>query len=88
MLFIERARSDLRALAAWAVHWWQFTSVKLAVVAGIIEGLRSSYPDQYAQLLDMVPEHIRPFIGALVMGAALWARTHPQPGIKPKGDGQ
>lgn len=88
MQFAARARQQWRAFSVWAAHWWQFASVKLAVVAGFIAAAQAMYPNEYAQLMQALPEPVRPLVGALVMGAALWARTRTQPGIKPKGDGQ
>lgn len=85
MSIIDRLRQSARAAFACAVHWWQFASIKLAVIAGLIAGLQATYPDQYAQIMGTVPEQWRPLVGLLVTGAAFWARTKPQPGIKPKG---
>ena len=81
---LTRLRLAARRAAAWVAHWWQFTSVKLAFVAGAIETVRSTYPEQYAQLLEALPEPVRSLIGPLTMAVAIWARTKPQPDIKPK----
>lgn len=84
MTIIDRLRRSARAAFVCAAHWWQFASIKLAVIAGLIAGLQATYPDQYAQIMSAVPEQWRPLVGLLVTGAAIWARAKPQPGIKPK----
>lgn len=85
---MTKLRRAVLAAAAWAAHWWQFTSVKLALLFGAIETLRSTEPEQYAQLVLLLPEPVRPLIGPATMAVVLWARMRQQPGIKPKGDEQ
>lgn len=82
-----KTRLRLAAVAAfvWARHWWQFASIKLAVLAGLITSLQATWPDQYAQLMALLPESVRPLIGVLVAFTAIYSRTKPQPGITQRG---
>lgn len=84
-----KTRLRLAAVAAfvWVRHWWQFASIRLAVLAGVITGLQATYPEQYAQLMAMLPEAVRPLVGLLVTVAAIYSRTKPQPGITQRGTG-
>lgn len=63
---------------------WRFASVRLAVVAGVISGWAATDPHGFAKLMDSLPEEIRPLVGVLVAGAAIYTRLVKQGG---KADG-
>ena len=85
MTIIDRLRQSARAAFLCAQHWWQFASIKLAVIAGLIAGLQAQFPNEYAQTMNLIPEPYRPFVGVIVAASAIWVRVRPQPSIKPKG---
>lgn len=65
---------------------WRFASVRLAIVAGIISGWAATDPHGFAKLMDSLPESIRPMVGVLVAGAAIYTRLVKQEG-KANGEG-
>jgi hypothetical protein len=54
---------------------WRFASVRLAVIAGIIAAWAAAKPDEFAQIVGMLPEWARPLIGLAVFAAATLARV-------------
>ena len=59
---------------------WRFASVRLAVVAGIITGWAATDPYGWQQLMEFVPEPLRPLVGFLVAGSAIYSRIVKQGG--------
>lgn len=45
---------------------WKWLSVQAAVLAGIIVTLSTQYPEEFAKVLEMIPEDLRPFISLIV----------------------
>ncbi|WP_408585898.1 hypothetical protein [Novosphingobium sp.] len=88
MLNTDRLRRWAREALARALYWQQHASIRLAFVAGLLASWATTYPDQWAGVVGMLPERLRPFAGLIVLYAATKARTMPQPGIKPKGGAQ
>ena len=67
--------------------WARYNSVRLALVAGsIVTGLASN-PEQAAQIVQQLPEPVRPLLGIAVAAVAIWARVKPQSSLS-KPDGQ
>lgn len=54
---------------------WRLTSVRLAVLAGLIAGWAASDPQGYAQLVEMLPVWARPLIGFAVFAIPTLARV-------------
>lgn len=63
-----------------ARHAWRFASVRLAIVAGVVSGWAATDPHGFAKLMDSLPEEIRPLVGVLVAGAAIYTRLVRQGG--------
>lgn len=59
---------------------WRFASVRLAIVAGFISGWAATDPDGWRQLMDFVPEPLRPLVGFLVAFSAIYSRIIKQGG--------
>lgn len=53
---------------------WRFASVRLAIVAGVVSGWAATDPQGFATLMESVPEQLRPLVGVLVAGAAIYTR--------------
>ena len=62
---------------------WRFASVRLAVIAGIIAAWAAAYPQDFAQLVELLPEWARPLVGLAVFAAATLARVTKAPDPKP-----
>jgi hypothetical protein len=54
---------------------WRFTSVRLAVLAGLIAGWAASDPQGYAHLVELLPLWARPLIGFSVFAIPVLARV-------------
>lgn len=59
---------------------WRFASVRLAIVAGFISGWAATDPQGFARLMETVPEPLRPLVGFLVAGSAIYSRIVKQGG--------
>ncbi|HQS71623.1 MAG: hypothetical protein B7Y36_18955 [Novosphingobium sp. 28-62-57] len=53
---------------------WRFASVRLAVLAGVVSGWAATDPHGFAKLMDSLPEEVRPLVGVLVAGSAIYTR--------------
>jgi len=60
---------------------WRFASVRLAIVAGVVSGWAATDPHSFAKLMDSLPEEIRPLVGVLVAGSAIYSRLKKQKGL-------
>lgn len=54
---------------------WRFASVRLALVAGIIAAWAAAYPQDFSQLVGVLPEWARPLVGLAVFAVATLARV-------------
>lgn len=63
---------------------WRFASVRLAVLAGFVSGWAATDPQGFAKLMESLPEEVRPLVGVLVAGAAIYTRLVKQ-GVKTDG---
>ena len=59
---------------------WRFASVRLALVAGVISGWAATDPQGFAKLMEALPANVRPLVGVLVAGAAIYTRLVKQGG--------
>ena len=54
----------------WFSQWWKLASTRLAMVAGAVTGYFAANPDQWADLMDLIPDPWRvvavPLIGITV----------------------
>lgn len=68
-------------------HAWRFASVRLAVLAGIVAAWAASDPQDFAQLVGLLPPWARPLIGLAVFAIPTLARVTKN-GAAPAPDGQ
>jgi len=54
---------------------WRFASVRIAVLAGIIAAWAASDPQDFAQLVELLPPWARPLIGLAVFAIPTLARV-------------
>lgn len=59
---------------------WRFASVRLAILAGVISGWAATDPQGFTKLMESVPEALRPLVGILVAGSAIYTRLVKQGG--------
>jgi hypothetical protein len=58
----------------WASTLWKAWSVRLTALWAISLTYFASYPDQWVELLKLVPEGVRPLV-SMAMGIAMFAST-------------
>lgn len=63
-------------------HWWKYWSVRLAILAGIVAGAMTAFPQVFLGLVAYVPVEYRPvasvFVAILVAGVPTLVRMIPQ----------
>lgn len=59
---------------------WKWLSVQAAILFGIIVSFASTNPEEFAQIMEMLPDWARPLMGVLVALIPIYLRLKKQGG--------
>jgi len=62
----------------WWTQMWSLWSIRLAALASVLIGWMAAYPADWQQLVDQLPEGVRPLVGLLAFAAITWSRMAKQ----------
>ena len=72
-----KAKADKSFVDNWR-EAWKWLSVQMALVVGIITTYATTYPEDFAAFVDMLPEWARPLVGLFIAVAAIYLRLKKQ----------
>ncbi|CDO34561.1 hypothetical protein [Novosphingobium sp. KN65.2] len=72
-----KTKIEARLVEDWR-EAWRWSSVQLALLAGVISGWAASDPGGFARVVDLLPDWARPLLGLIVTASAIATRLKAQ----------